>query len=45
MSCDANSDRGGKGAACHLHQQDWGIPVRVADGGTSRIVLPLAGRA
>ena len=37
-SCDAD---GGQGAACHMHQQDWGIPVRVAAAGTSRIDLPL----
>ncbi len=41
-SCDAH---GGEGAACHMHQQDWGVPVRVTDGGTSRLVLPLSGRA
>lgn len=37
-SCDVH---GGEGAACHMHQQDWGIPVRVVAGGTDRIVLPL----
>jgi thiol-disulfide isomerase/thioredoxin len=41
-SCDAH---GGEGAACHLHQQDWGIPVRVVEGGATRLVLPLGGRA
>jgi thiol-disulfide isomerase/thioredoxin len=41
-SCD---EHGGEGAACHLHQQDWGIPVRVVDGGTTRLVLPLAAEA
>ncbi|WP_041294735.1 NHL domain-containing thioredoxin family protein [Isoptericola variabilis] len=29
--------------ACHLAQQDWGVPVRVVDGGTSRLDLPLRG--
>ena len=30
--------------ACHVHQQDWGVPVRlVATGGASEVVLPLAG--
>jgi thiol-disulfide isomerase/thioredoxin len=38
-SCDTG---GGAGAACHLHQQDWGIPVRVTEGGTHRLVLPLS---
>ena len=41
-SCDIG---GGEGAACHMHQQDWGIPVRVVDGGEVRIDLPLSGRA
>ncbi len=41
-SCD---EEGGEGAACHLHQQDWGVPVRVVDGGVRRLVLPLSGRS
>ena len=41
-SCDV---RGGEGAACHMHQQDWGVPVRVVDGGVERLVLPLSGRS
>jgi thiol-disulfide isomerase/thioredoxin len=41
-SCDAH---GGEGAACHVHQQDWGVPVRVSPGGTARLVLPLSGRS
>ncbi|CAN5556123.1 redoxin domain-containing protein [soil metagenome] len=41
-SCDTH---GGEGAACHLHQQDWGVPVRVTAGGESRLVLPLAGQS
>jgi thiol-disulfide isomerase/thioredoxin len=41
-SCDTG---GGVGAACHLHQQDWGIPVRVTEGGIRRLVLPLSGAA
>ncbi|HEX4977799.1 MAG TPA: alkyl hydroperoxide reductase, partial [Nocardioides sp.] len=40
-SCDAG---GGEGAACHLHQQDWGVPVRVTEGGATHLVLPLGGR-
>ncbi|HSE10860.1 MAG TPA: NHL domain-containing thioredoxin family protein [Nocardioidaceae bacterium] len=39
-SCDAE---GGEGAACHMHQQDWGVPVRVASDGVRRLVLPLSG--
>ena len=40
-SCD---EGGGEGAACHLHQQDWGVPVRVVEGGVRELVLPLSGR-
>jgi hypothetical protein len=40
-SCDAD---GAEGAACHMHQQDWGVPVRVADDGAQRLVLPLSGQ-
>ncbi|MER5641529.1 NHL domain-containing thioredoxin family protein [Kitasatospora sp. NPDC002227] len=29
--------------ACHVHQQDWGVPVRVTAGGVSRLPLVLAG--
>ncbi len=41
-SCD---EHGGEGAACHMHQQDWGVPVRVVSGGAGRLVLPLSGRS
>ncbi len=41
-SCDVE---GGEGAACHMHQQDWGVPVRVAEGAAVHLVLPLSGRA
>jgi hypothetical protein len=41
-SCDAHA---GEGAACHLHQQDWGIPVRVTGGGSRRLELPLSAPA
>jgi hypothetical protein len=39
-SCDAEV---GAGAACHLHQQDWGVPVRVTADGEATLVLPLGG--
>jgi thiol-disulfide isomerase/thioredoxin len=39
-SCD---ERAGEGAACYVHQQDWGVPVRVVEGGEARLVLPLGG--
>ena len=40
-SCD---EAGGQGAACHLHQQDWGVPVRLVEGGPAELVLPLSAR-
>ncbi|HEY1134725.1 MAG TPA: NHL repeat-containing protein, partial [Nocardioides sp.] len=45
-SCDAADD--GEvpvGAACHLHQQDWGVPVRVVADGPAELRLPLGGEA
>ena len=41
-SCDED---GGEGAACHMHQQDWGVPVRIVEGGATQLVLPLSGRS
>jgi thiol-disulfide isomerase/thioredoxin len=29
--------------ACHVHQQDWGVPVRLVADGTRRLALVLAG--
>ncbi|WP_122819006.1 NHL domain-containing thioredoxin family protein [Nocardioides pantholopis] len=40
-SCDA---AGGEGAACRMHQQDWGIPIRIA-AGPGVLELPLGGSA
>ena len=39
-SCDVD---GGEGAACRMHQQDWGVPVRITDTGEATLVLPLGG--
>ena len=41
-SCD---DHAGEGAACRMHQQDWGVPVRIAPGGVRRLELALGGVA
>ena len=38
-SCEESAEH----AACHVHQQDWGVPVRVADGGATRLELVLSG--
>jgi hypothetical protein len=40
-SCDDDPDN--EYPACHVHQQDWGVPVRVAEDGASRLPLVLAG--
>jgi thiol-disulfide isomerase/thioredoxin len=39
-SCDID---GGEGAACRMHQQDWGVPVRVSSDGDVTLLLPLGG--
>ena len=39
-SCDAD---GGEGAACRMHQQDWGVPIRIVEAGEGRLFLPLGG--
>ena len=39
-SCDDDSVAN---PACHLHQQDWGVPVRVVPDGSHRLDLTLAG--
>jgi hypothetical protein len=38
-SCD---DGNAEFAACHVHQQDWGVPVTVDAAGVSELALPLA---
>ncbi|MCP9945562.1 redoxin domain-containing protein [Streptomyces somaliensis] len=40
-SCDDGPDD--DYPACHVHQQDWGVPVRVEEGGAARLPLILAG--
>jgi thiol-disulfide isomerase/thioredoxin len=43
-SCDdPDSPGAAEFPACHVHQQDWGVPVRVAAGGSARLALVLAG--
>ena len=42
----ASCDEPGEGVdfpACHVHQQDWGVPVRVVEGAASTLTLHLAG--
>ncbi|WP_326619756.1 redoxin domain-containing protein [Streptomyces decoyicus] len=40
-SCDDDPDI--EYPACHVHQQDWGVPVEIAEGGAARLGLVLAG--
>jgi thiol-disulfide isomerase/thioredoxin len=42
----ASCDRPGEGVefpACHVHQQDWGVPVRIVEGAPRTLTLHLAG--
>ncbi|TDC71774.1 redoxin domain-containing protein [Micromonospora sp. KC606] len=38
-TCDVDVEH----AACHLTRQDWGVPVRVVEGGAARVPLVLRG--
>ncbi|MEU3284457.1 NHL domain-containing thioredoxin family protein [Streptomyces longwoodensis] len=40
-SCDDDPDN--PYPACHVHQQDWVVPVRLTEGGADRLPLVLAG--
>src|SRR5439155_13849119 len=40
-TCDADAEH----AACHLTRHDWGVPVRVTEGGPARLELFLRGVA
>jgi thiol-disulfide isomerase/thioredoxin len=44
-ACDGDPDTGEvpEHAACHLYQQDWGIPVVLVDGATAELTLDLRG--
>jgi len=45
-ACDGPEDEDGEipdHAACHLYQQDWGIPVLLTDDGDTELVLDLRG--
>ncbi|MFE4540806.1 NHL domain-containing thioredoxin family protein [Streptomyces scopuliridis] len=43
MAASCDDDPANEYPACHVHQQDWGVPVRVGSAGTSRLALVLAG--
>ncbi|AXK31718.1 alkyl hydroperoxide reductase [Streptomyces armeniacus] len=43
MAASCDDDAANQYPACHVHQQDWGVPVRVTAGGARRLPLVLAG--
>ena len=43
IAASAASCEHGDNAACHIHQQDWGIPIRVVGGATNRLRIALSG--
>jgi thiol-disulfide isomerase/thioredoxin len=43
MAASCDDDPANEYPACHVHQQDWGVPVRVSSGGADRLPLVLAG--
>ncbi|MFF8710193.1 NHL domain-containing thioredoxin family protein [Streptomyces sp. NPDC015184] len=43
MAASCDDDPANEYPACHVHQQDWGVPVRVSAGGAPRLPLVLAG--
>jgi hypothetical protein len=40
----ASCDESEQGAQCHIHQQDWGIPIKVSATGSSAVELVLSGK-
>jgi hypothetical protein len=44
-ACDGDPDTGEvpEHAACHLYQQDWGIPVVLTPGAPAELTLDLRG--
>ncbi|MFD7643922.1 NHL domain-containing thioredoxin family protein [Kitasatospora sp. NPDC059795] len=43
MAASCDDDPSIEYPACHVHQQDWGVPVKVVPGGATRLPLVLAG--
>lgn len=40
----ASCDESDEGAQCHIHQQDWGIPIKQSPEGSKTVDLVLSGR-
>ncbi|MGW4443617.1 thioredoxin-like domain-containing protein [Streptomyces sp. NPDC004682] len=43
MAASCDDDPANEYPACHVHQQDWGVPVRLTEAGVDRLPLVLAG--
>ncbi|MDQ1017787.1 NHL domain-containing thioredoxin family protein [Streptomyces afghaniensis] len=43
MAASCDDDPANEYPACHVHQQDWGVPLRLTETGTDRLPLVLAG--
>ncbi|MFF0745098.1 NHL domain-containing thioredoxin family protein [Streptomyces sp. NPDC004111] len=43
MAASCDDDPANEYPACHVHQQDWGVPVKLVEGGERRLALVLAG--
>ncbi|MFJ9341472.1 NHL domain-containing thioredoxin family protein [Streptomyces sp. NPDC101733] len=43
MAASCDDDPANEYPACHVHQQDWGVPVKVTPEGVARLPLVLAG--
>jgi thiol-disulfide isomerase/thioredoxin len=43
MAASCDDDPANEYPACHVHQQDWGVPLRITEGGADRLPLVLAG--
>jgi len=43
MAASCDDDPAVEFPACHVHQQDWGVPVRLVDGAPAELTLHLAG--
>ncbi|MFJ8033008.1 NHL domain-containing thioredoxin family protein [Streptomyces sp. NPDC096032] len=43
MAASCDDDSAAAYPACHVHQRDWGVPVRLAEGAADRLPLVLEG--
>ncbi|MFE0465045.1 NHL domain-containing thioredoxin family protein [Kitasatospora sp. NPDC058965] len=43
MAASCDDDPAVEYPACHVHQQDWGVPVKLVEGAADRLPLVLAG--